>query len=943
MGGLRPILRLALRDAVRHRGRTALMLAIIALPIAVALIALSGVTPQVTSRDRALASIPDGTQAVISATTVGGPIRQLPEAITPMPRLTDASPATPEAIAAALPEGTVLHEWWNSPPLIATTALDIAPDQQRPAETGVVVGELDAAVLTTMSLREADAETLDLLLPSLTEGTAPQATEDVVLTVAAARTAGVGIGDEIQLIAPPDTGWRSTDGRVAAVVENAVRGYRVSGIVEGEDVQAWALPAWIAPAIGADQAGVDRHFLATGPAPITWAQVQELNGHGVGTISRGPLEDYPPADQLYPVPIDPQRALLSAMMLGATVMGMAALLIVLVTPALTVGAERMRRALGLVVAIGARPRDAGAMFLLQGAVLGMIGSLLGLLVALAALPLLRRLAAEVSYTGMGPVPWWGAVGLLAAGTALAVLASVPPARRVATADPVDALADRRPTVSDTPWRSRLITGIGVLLVTGGGVLALLASIAPASIALLVLLVGLLMLGLGTVIVVPTLIHLVGRVLGTAPGATMARAAAQDATRHLGRTAPAVIAVLACTASVALLTTVVGSRQSSELAAATSMITPGRAMIGMQTPISEEVDRAIIGSVLAELEADGLIRAHAPVYSMRDPGTWLEAAPAPGRACGTDEGPSFRSATEPGAPLECVPWDDAYHPGLSFPTWLGNQVTVLEPEAMRATGIPGAERAAQVLADGGVIVSDATRVGEDGLVDLRMIDGDDMAGTGRPLGAQAGMFLRGFEPTVALSPQTAEELGLDVRYVGEIVEPTHPLDGVASADFSDAALEITTVVWPATRPEPDVLGFVSYGRLPAQGAVVLVLLTALAIAATVLSVTLGRRETEADLATMQAVGASRGQVRRYGMTQALIVLAAGIPAGLAVGALVAVAMVGAMSRLDMFGPMPAVASLPVALGAGLLALTALTLISTLVLARPPRDLATRRRE
>ena len=55
------------------------------------------------------------------------------------------------------------------------------------------------------------------------------------------------------------------------------------------------------------------------------------------------------------------------------------------------------------------------------------------------------------------------------------------------------------------------------------------------------------------------------------------------------------------------------------------------------------------------------------------------------------------------------------------------------------------------------------------------------------------------------------------------------------------------------------------------------------------------------------------------------------------------MVGAMRRSDMFGPMPAVASLPVALGAGLLALTALTLISTLVLARPPRDLATRRRE
>lgn len=95
--------------------------------------------------------------------------------------------------------------------------------------------------------------------------------------------------------------------------------------------------------------------------------------------------------------------------------------------------------------------------------------------------------------------------------------------------------------------------------------------------------------------------------------------------------------------------------------------------------------------------------------------------------------------------------------------------------------------------------------------------------------------------------------------------------------------------------------------------------------------------------MQAVGASRTQVRRYGMTQALIVLTAEIPAGLGLGVLVSVAMIGAMRRSQQFGPLPSMEVLPVAIGASLTVLVVLTLAAALVLTRPPRDLATRRHE
>lgn len=125
-----------------------------------------------------------------------------------------------------------------------------------------------------------------------------------------------------------------------------------------------------------------------------------------------------------------------------------------------------------------------------------------------------------------------------------------------------------------------------------------------------------------------------------------------------------------------------------------------------------------------------------------------------------------------------------------------------------------------------------------------------------------MFLRGFEPSVTISPQTADDLGLEVRYVGEIVVPTRPLDGARSADFSDAALGFTSVVWPQGRPVPGPLGFITHDRAPGAGEILFVVLTALAVVATVLSVMLaaGRRRPISPPCRRSAPAA-----RRYGAT------------------------------------------------------------------------------
>src|SRR5699024_5041681 len=221
----------------------------------------------------------------------------------------------------------------------------------------------------------------------------------------------------------------------------------------------------------------------------------------------------------------------------------------------------------------------------------------------------------------------------------------------------------------------------------------------------------------------------------------------DASRHLGRTAPAASAVLACTASLVLVATATASFQASRDLEEVSMVAPGRATIGMETPISDEVDRSLIASVLTHLEDEGLVADHASVLSSAD-GTWLEPAPAPGRACPSGEGPDTMSAIDPDAPLLCVPEEQAYQPGHTFPSWIGNQLTGMAPEDLRAAGLDGAEEAADVVAAGGAVVNDATRVSVDGTVEL--LRGD----SGEPLATVPGAFVSGFEPAVTISPETA---------------------------------------------------------------------------------------------------------------------------------------------------------------------------------------------
>lgn len=927
MGGVRaarmkPVLRLALRDAARHRGRSLLAVAVIAVPITVILLVLSAMTPPATDRDAALDSLPKGADGIVTATASAEPLTQLPESIPPWIDEENRLPASPSEISADLPDQARLLEWWNSPTLLMTTDLTLDPGDQSRASSAAAVREMDAEQLRSLELHEASPEALDLLLPPLLAGSAPSDAEEVVISRAAAEHSGLEIGDTVQFLAPPDTGWRSTDGRIAAVMEDTARGYTVAGITDGDTPEAWALPEWVAPLTAADQTGVSRHFLLLNAPDLSWQQVRELNSDRVGVISRAVLEDYPPHDELPLLPLDPSVVLARIVLSTLTVAGTAVLLVLLVTPALTIGAERQRRTMALMIAQGARPRDVARIHLGQGAVLGLLGSALAVLLALTGIPVLRTLLTSELGPTFGPLPWYLPVCLLIVGPLLGVGASLPPAIATARIDPVAALAARRPAAGTRRRSPAAVLAAGAIA-TAGATILLLAPSLPAPLSGVALLPGSLLLLLGALMMLPGLFGLAGALGDVLPGATMLRVAARDAYRHLSRTVPAASAVLACTATLVLMSTATASFQASRDLEEVSMVAPGRATIGMQTPINDEVDRSLIASVLTHLKDEGVVAEHVPVLSSAD-GTWLEPVPAPGMACPPGEGPTTTSAIDPDAPLRCVPEEDAYQPGLTFPSWIGTQLTVMAPGDLRATGLDGAEEAAEVLAAGGAVVNDATRVSDDGTVEL--LQGD----SGKPLATVPGAFVSGFEPTVTISPETARAWEIPTRYVGEVIVPTQPLQAADLEELQEAALASSPVVQVSGEPAPDAFGLTSSGSwtLFLVGAA-----TVLAAFATFLSMALGRGESAADLTTMQSLGATPAQRRSYGVMQALVLLFAGLPTGVLVGFTITLPLV----ETGLFGAFLTTSVHRLLLATGLSALVLAVGASAMVLTRPSDDL------
>jgi putative ABC transport system permease protein len=503
--GTRAALRIARRDALRAKGRSILVLAMIGLPmLGIAFADVAARTGQLPPAESARREI--GTADLVVRYAAHGPVQQYSAydyrtASTPVDR--DEPQPEPGVLLAALPAGSRVEAWDEAIKPVSVPGRKANANVYRLDPTGLAAG--------TVRLRG---------------GRFARAAGEAVLSVRLARTLGVRTGGTVTIDAMP---------------------LRVTGLAV--DPKTLSLSAvWMPPATPL-ALRERRYAVGLPPGANDLTALNALNAKGFMGRARSWFF-HPPSNQYATGP--------SAQSVGlaVVVIGLATLEVVLLAgTAFAVGARRQRRALALVAATGGDRKDVRRIVLAGGAVLGAAAAVLGIAggvaLALALRPFSERLllGSLIGPLDLRPLDLLAIVGV---GVGTALLAAMLPARTASRQPVVAALTGRR---TETVTRLR-VPAVALLAVAAGCALAFWAAgdgKVPAGESVSngrgtnfpLLLAGAVVAELGFVACAPSLVGLVGRLGRRLP--LSFRLAARDAARHRARSGPAVAAVVAAVA------------------------------------------------------------------------------------------------------------------------------------------------------------------------------------------------------------------------------------------------------------------------------------------------------------------------------------------------------------------------------------------------------------
>ena len=565
--------------------------------------------------------------------------------------------------------------------------------------------------------------------------------------------------------------------------------------------------------------------------------------------------------------------------LAAVVAGLGLLEVVLLAgTAFAVGARRQTRELGLVAASGGDARHIRRIVLAQGLVLGAIGAAAGVVagaaLAVAGRPLWERFDnAEIASWAFGP---WEIAGAALLGLLSGLAAAVIPAIGAGRMRPLDALAERFRTTRAARRRSataglvlvlagiacglagdRLLagdfaqyarelahvreTGMYVSKPTPSGPIALIVGGAALLVA------GLLVLAPATV----------GRLSGTGKRLPVSlRLAVRDAARHRHRTGPAISAIaVAVAGSVVLAFLLAGSYRADEL---------------RYVP-------AVPPHVLAvdpDVESVATVRRAAAEAAAALPGGRAYELRQPMRPLAQGEQIPPGSTDAQIREMYPIPPAGACEMGCAG---AGPLAIAGAPElnAIAAGGAldPAARRA---LAAGELVVFDRSLLWPDG----RIAVGTSPDGR-RPV-----------RLTAHLAERHTSYSSLPSALVPEAVARVHGWQTATRRMFVAFDARATRDQVEAAQYAAEDLGVMAYADsgpgTPSEG--ILLALVAIAglvtLAGVAISVALSAAEGRADLATLAAVGAPPRRRRALVAGQALLIAGLGSAAGLAAGAFVA---------------------------------------------------------
>lgn len=834
--GWLPALRIARREARRNKGRSLLVIAMLGLPalglsFAATVYDMNELTPA-EQLDRELGRYDARVQWVAD-----GPLTQAPD-------------------------GNGFHFDAEPRKALGTTAAELLRVLPAGSRVTPVTGDF-IEVYTTAGVIGVSNRLLDVADPQLAgmvtvvEGTAPRGSGEIAVNARLARRLDLGLGSTLRTVRPDRT-------------------YQVTALVEfpGDLTDTMVMPS-------AENPDGFPTFLVDTPEPLLWADVQQLNTHGLVVRSRAVVLDPPPTDPRF---LYGGGANVEELSLGVVLIGLIILEIVLLAgPAFAVGARRRSRDLALVAATGGTPAHLRRIVLADGIVLGLAAALGGIVLGVAAATALRPLIEEhlidarVGGWRFLPLAQLGIV-VLAVGTGL--LAAMVPAFTAARQSVVTVLAGRRGVVRS---RKRWIT-LGLVMAAAGAVIAILGALASQ---VNVILGGLVVGELGLVLLTPALVGLIsrtGRWLPLAP-----RIALRDTARNRGSAAPAISAVMAAVAGAVAIGAFIGSEARNAYDNYDPQLPLGHFAVGFP---SEEDRRPDTAKVLAAIReavpgADPHMFSRVACAGPAEPGKRdcgaYPVLPAAER-CPAWVNPQPDVPTEPDR-------DDPRCRGYS-----GNwsfYVAVDDGSGLSAlTSAPPAElaEARAVLAAGGIVVDDPRYV-VDGKVAVALVDGppvdDPYALPTVPVPA-AVLTGDDMAASFVVSPDLVRKAGLAVRPGDVAASYDHVLTDRETEQLTgrlrevNGDLSLTVERGPQFREEPIIwiLGVIA---------------ALVALGAAGVATGLTAADSRPDLATLGAVGASPRVRRLLSLSQSGVIAGLGAVLGVLAGLGTAWALIAAVNE------------------------------------------------
>ncbi|MBZ3906753.1 ABC transporter permease family protein [Streptomyces griseiscabiei] len=876
----RAAVRIARRDAWRSKGRSFLVLAMIALPIlGVSALDLTLRSAELTPAQRMERTLGAADARFSDAGTAGVAILQDPEGEQHTPAGDYDSPGTS----------------WPDGPTDVTKAI--------PAGSTVLTDSRGSAKLTTRhGLLQAEVRELAAADPvargimRLQEGRFPEKNDEIAATTRFLESSGLSVGSTLTA--------RGFD-----------RTYVISGSYElPSDLKAQqvnALPgAFLAPyAEAVEKAGLPKPedsttYLVKKSGGFTWNTVQAINAKGVLVTSRAVALD-PPADSEVPLfqkegwaNYESGGTDAAALAAVGTVVGLAMLEICLLAgPAFAVGARRSRRQLGLVGANGGARSHIRAIVLSGGLVIGVVAALVGMVLALILTFALRPLLEDYMGQRFGgfTVRPLELLAIAALAVLTGLLAAIVPAVTASRQTVLASLTGRR----GVRRSSRVLPLIGLGAVLLGAVIALYGSVVSDQFVLVA--GGSAIAELGVVALTPALVGLFGRAGRWLP--LSPRLALRDAVRNRGRTAPAVAAVLAAVAGTVAVSTYAASSDAQSQAEYQAGLPYGAvaALVteegGRDVPeVRDAVQRTLPVDVRADVFRIAVGKPGCAPYDEGEGCGRFEVVTPPANECplwvSTPDGsdPAEKYSKEQRRAL-AKDWRCLSDGGNGI--YVDGGLLIADAPLLKVLGIddPGATKA---LADGKLVSFHKPQVDRNGAVGIKLITdpkaADRAAEQNKPVPGELKSFPAYQVPgspdsygvQSVLSPAAAKAAGLT----------TVPLGAFFSTDRIPSTEERQKLDAEIAKLGSNVELTVEQGWVDKNGLVLLALTVfagLVTIGAAGIATGLAQADAEADLKTLAAVGAPPSVRRMLSGFQCGVVAAMGVVLGSAAGVLPAVGL------------------------------------------------------